>query len=272
MDLPDDNAAMVTHLSPSTYADVLSLIRRAQPVVDDIEEGDLTWCAAGLESLQSVTWDRVREATSSNGEMRMLEEMAVDGFPESRIGMPQAIRGFHQYHEDVTSTDGVVLYRDRVVILPSLRDEVLGALHAAHQGAMMTVMMTARAESSVFWPGMSADICATRSNCEHCHRMAPSQPTARLTPPILAVYPFQAVCSDFSIHRGVHYLVTVDRYSNCQSSRGRRVEPPTSYAIYAMLLPHTGLVRSLHQTGGRSSPLPRPGLSFADGACTTVSL
>lgn len=212
MDLPDDNASAVTHLSPCAHTEILSLLRRAEPEGDnDVGGDDLTWCAAGLESLRSVTWDRVKEATSSDGDMRVLEEMAADGFPESRVGMPEAIRGFHQYREDVTSADGVVLYKDRVVIPPSLRGEVLSALHAAHQGVSM---MTARAESSVFWPGMTADISATRNGCEHCHRMAPSQPAAPPTPPIPAVYPFQAVCSDFFMHRGVHYLVTVDRYSN----------------------------------------------------------
>ncbi|CAL8370103.1 unnamed protein product, partial [Gadus morhua 'NCC'] len=69
------------------------------PVADDVEEGDLAWCAAGLESLQSVTWDRVREAISSSDDMRTLEEMAADSFPESRAWMPVAIRGFHQYRE-----------------------------------------------------------------------------------------------------------------------------------------------------------------------------
>ena len=73
--------------------------------------------------------------------------------------------------------------------------------------------MTARAESSVFWPGMSADISATRNNCEHCHRMAPSQPAAPPTPPIPVVYPFQAMCADFFVHKGIYYLVMVDRYS-----------------------------------------------------------
>uniref|UniRef100_A0AAV2KGE8 Uncharacterized protein n=1 Tax=Knipowitschia caucasica TaxID=637954 RepID=A0AAV2KGE8_KNICA len=121
MDLPDDNAAMVTHLSPSTHADVLSLIRLTGPVNDEVEEGDLTWCAAGLESLRSVTWDRVKEATCSDDDMRALEEIAADGFPESRTGMPVAIRNFHQYREDITSADGVVLYKDRVIIPPSLR-------------------------------------------------------------------------------------------------------------------------------------------------------
>ena len=51
-------------------------------------------------------------------------------------------------------------------------------------------------------------------NCEHCHRMAPSQPGAPPTPPIPVVYPFLAVCSDFFVHRGVHYLVAVDGDSN----------------------------------------------------------
>lgn len=215
MDLPDDDAAVVTHTSPGTHTDILSLLRRAEPADDndndDDEGSDLSWCAAGLESLQSVTWDRVREATSSDADMRTLEEMAADGFPESRVGMPEGIRGFHQYREDITSADGVVLYKDRVVVPPSLRGEVLSSLHAAHQGVSM---MTARAESSVFWPGISADIRATRDNCGHCHRIAPSQPAAPPTPPIPATYPFQAVCSDFFTHRGVHYLVTVDRYSN----------------------------------------------------------
>ncbi|CAL8342692.1 unnamed protein product [Arctogadus glacialis] len=116
MDLPDDNAAMVTNFSPSAHADVLSLIRWAGPVADDVEEGDLAWCAAGLESLQSVTWDRFREAMSSSDDLRMFEERAADGFPESRAGMPVAIRGLYQYREDITSADGVVLYKDRYLV------------------------------------------------------------------------------------------------------------------------------------------------------------
>ena len=153
MDLPDDNTAMVTHLSPDAHADVLSLIRWQGRWPMMLRRA--TWCAAGLESLQSVTWGSFREAMSSSDDMCTFEEMAADSFPESRAGMPVAIRGFHQYREDITSADGVVLYKDRVVIPPSLHGDVLSALHAAHQGVSM---MTAHAESSVFWPGMSADM------------------------------------------------------------------------------------------------------------------
>ena len=214
-----------------------------------------------------MTWDHVREAMSSSDDLRMLEEMAADSFPESRAGMPAAIRGFHQYREDITSADGVVLYKDRVVIPPSLRGEVLSALHAAHQGVSM---MTARAESSVFWPGMSADICATRNNCEHCHRMAPSQPAAPPTPPVMAIYPFQAVCSDFFMHRGVHYLVIVDRYSNwpiISRSTGGAADLichlRRAFATY-------GTPEELASDGGPEFTSAETNAE-ADGACTTAS-
>ena len=73
--------------------------------------------------------------------------------------MPETIRDYRQYRENITSTDGVILYKDRVIVPPSVRSEILSTLHAAHQGISMK---TARAESSVFWPGISADISTTR--------------------------------------------------------------------------------------------------------------
>ena len=75
-------------------------------------------------------------------------------------------------------------------------------------------MTTARAETSIFWPGMTDDIVKVRNECEHCYSMAPSQPAAPPIQPILPVYPFQTICSDFFSYKGVHYLVVGDRYSN----------------------------------------------------------
>ena len=84
MNLPDDNAAIVNHIPPSMHTDVLSLLRQSEQDDNDdyIEEDNLTWCAAGLESLRSVTWDRVREATSSDVDMHTLEEIATDGISD----------------------------------------------------------------------------------------------------------------------------------------------------------------------------------------------
>ena len=110
------------------------------------------------------------------------------------------------------TVDGVVLYKNRIVIPSSLRQQILTVLHSAHQGV---TSMTARAETTVFWPGITPAITTLRTNCNHCNRMAPSQPNAPPFPSVPPAYLFQCVCADFFHHKGVHYLAVVDRYSNC---------------------------------------------------------
>ena len=74
-------------------------------------------------------------------------------------------------------------------------------------------MMNARAESSVFWPGITADITNIRARCFHCDKMAPSQPNAPPVTPVQPEYPFQCICADYCLKEGTGYLITVDRYS-----------------------------------------------------------
>merc|ERR1739842_48000 len=112
--------------------------------------------------------------------------------------------------DHLSTVNGVILYNDRVLVPLSLRTNVLSTLHSAHQG---TSTMTARAESSVFWPGITKDIQNIRDRCNQCHRNAPSNPSAPPTPPKLPVYPFQFICADYFTHHGTPYLVIVDRYS-----------------------------------------------------------
>ena len=106
MHLPDDKAGIANHIPSSMHTSVLSLLRRIERDDDDndyVEEDNLIWCATDLESLRSVTWDRAREATSSDVDKHILEEMATDGILDSTIEMPETIRDYHQYGENITS-------------------------------------------------------------------------------------------------------------------------------------------------------------------------
>ncbi|XP_048237502.1 uncharacterized protein K02A2.6-like [Haliotis rufescens] len=130
---------------------------------------------------------------------------------EFRHELPSSPCEYHQSCEHLHTVDGVVIYKDRIVIPPLLRQDVLTALHSAHQGVSS---MMARAEASVFWPGITPAITALRNDCNHRNRMAPSQPCGPPTPPVYPVYPFQPVRADFFHYKGINYLVVVDRYSN----------------------------------------------------------
>ena len=131
--------------------------------------------------LQSITWDTVRIATNSDDDMVKLVELVENGMPEFRHELPSSLREYFQFKEDLYTVDGVVMYRDRIVVPPSLRKSVLSVLHSAHQGISS---MMSRAESSVFWPGITPEITNLRNACNHCNRMAPSQPSAPPTPPL----------------------------------------------------------------------------------------
>lgn len=175
----------------------------------DIDADHLSTHSLSTPHLQAVTMDRVRVATTS--ELHDLTELIEAGLPPSRMDMPDGLKEYFRFKDDLSTDNGIIMYKDRVVVPPSLRKEVLSTLHAAHQG---TTSMTSRAETSIFWPGIINDIQYMRSSCSHCNRNAPSNPNAPPTPLTNPAYPFQLLCADYFHFKGHYYLVVVDRYSN----------------------------------------------------------
>ena len=207
MPLKDDVASIRS--LPCLFPDSLECIRSLAPPASD----DDSCSAFSLHAnpIQAVTWDRVRHATSSDESMFLLLSIIDEGFPDNRQDLPPSLHEYFQFRKDLFTLDGVILYKERVVIPPSLCPEVLSAIHAAHQGV---TSMNLRADASVFWPGITPDITATRTNCAHCNRIAPSNPSAPPTPLLTPEYPFQFICADFFHYKGANYVVIVDRYSN----------------------------------------------------------
>jgi hypothetical protein len=216
--LQDDIAAIdnsANHLPMNfTGNPLLAAIRIQEPPqascssnIDD----ELASLAASTLSTMAVTWDKVKLATTSDPDLSTLTTIIESGFPEFRHELPPAIQEYHKFREHLYTIDGVILYKDRIVIPPTLREQILTVLHSAHQGV---TSMTARAESTVFWPGITSAITALRENCSSCNRMTPSQPSAPPYPTTLPSYPFQCICADFFHYKGMNYLVVVDRYSN----------------------------------------------------------
>ena len=121
-DLPDDHASLS------------NIDRTHEP--DDADSELLTHRDA-TGTLGSVTWDRVREATATNPDMHLFTEPIEDGMPKTRNEMPVSIRQFHHSRHELSTTDGVAIYKDRIIIPPALRYAVLAALHAAHQGVCL---------------------------------------------------------------------------------------------------------------------------------------
>ena len=163
-----------------------------------------------VASATAITLDVVANHTMSDPTMRKLLNTVEEGFPDSVTEMPVELTAYHKLRDHLSSRDGLVTYKRRVVIPTALREEALNFLHAAHQG---TSSMTSRAEQCIFWPGITHDIKEKRENCMRCHSTAPSNPNAPPQQITVPEYPFQLICADFFNYRGNPYLIIVDRYS-----------------------------------------------------------
>jgi len=106
----------------------------------------------------------------------------------------------------------VILYNDRVVIPPSLRQKVLGSLNAARQGVPVSAMER-RARAIVFWPGMTHNIHRARNACVYCSRNALSQADPPPMPSSPPTTPFEQILADYFDYGGRHFLIIGDRFS-----------------------------------------------------------
>ena len=194
--------------SPSGHS-FMTGIRRADPPPSSYPDDQLASLAFSTLHNLAITWNRVQLTTTSDQDIIQLVSVIESGFPKFRHELPPPLQVYYQFKEH--TLDGVILYRYCVVIPPSLWQNCLTTLHSTHQGV---TSMTWRAETTVFWPGITTAIRALWETCSHSNRMAPSQPSAPPYPLISPAYPFQCVCADFFHYKGTNYLVIVDRYSN----------------------------------------------------------
>ena len=196
---------------------LINLTSTSSSISDEAEQyshGIAIGSLCSVDNLKTITWDKVKNATTNDTDMCKLSYIIQSGFPQDITSMPDELRQYFKYREYLSIIDDVILYKDKILIPLSLRSSVLECLHSAHQGASS---MTARADASVFWPGINPAILEIRAKCTACNKMAPSQPSAPPTPLSHPQYPFQYICTDYFNHRGINYLVIVDRYSNWPS-------------------------------------------------------
>ena len=99
------------------------------------------------------------------------------GFPSNKSDLQPNLREFWEVRDKLLTSDGIILMNNCIVIPKALRNQILHCLHAAHQG---TSGMSARANQTVYWPGLNAAIRTHRNNCTPCNQIAPSQPAEPL--------------------------------------------------------------------------------------------
>ena len=154
--------------------------------------------------------DMVRAAGRGDAAYTMLNTQIVEGFPDHRSQVDPLIRSYWEVRSRLSANNGLVMLDRRIVIPTGLRKRVLRNLHSAHQGV---VGMKARANETVYWPGMDASIRNHRESCHTCVKVAPSQPREPLILTETPDWPFQMIVMDLFYVEQHTYLICADRFT-----------------------------------------------------------
>ena len=165
--------------------------------------------------------------------------------------IPPEVKPYWQARGQLTVHSNLLLYGPRIVIPNSLQKDILSKIHEGHQGIQKCHL---RANTSVWWPGISKHIKDLIEQCptcvkEHIPRKEPLMPTD------LPDYPWQKIGTDLFFMNGANYLVAVDYFSRYLETI--KLKSTTSGNIIEGLksfFPDTASQRLLLATTDRSIP------------------
>ena len=170
-----------THLA----ADALSRQPVSDPTeVDTIEENRDSvnmrrYLRAFSVTIQAVHVQSTELPTDDEAWDPMLEKIAKETKTDDELqDVINAIREgkrppkpYEMLKDESAVVDGILIFRNRIVIPRSMREEVLKNLHASHLGIVRTKQ---RSRKTVFWPRIGADIEDAVRKCDRCQRDLPS--------------------------------------------------------------------------------------------------
>lgn len=180
-------------------------------VIQEMSEIKLT----NFLSIADARLTEIMNATASDQTMQAIIGYIQLGWPKSVDRVPDNVKIFFNYRNELSTQEGLVFRNDRLVIPHVLRRKLVDCCHISHNGVEATLKL---ARANLFWPGMSAQIKDVVKGCTICAKYAASQPNPPMQSHKIPLYPFQMVSMDvfFADYQGSKrkFLITVDHYSD----------------------------------------------------------
>ena len=152
----------------------------------------------------------IRQETEIDPKLRDAIKLTLQGWPKLRQEIPTHIKNWHEHRIHFSVAHRLLLYDNKIVIPDSMKAEMLTRIHMGHQG---TNKCRERADSCVWWLGITRDIKEYVEQCEHCqiHRNAQRREPLCSTP--MPEGPWEKIAADLFMFDGQMYLFMTDYYS-----------------------------------------------------------
>jgi len=156
------------------------------------------------------TIDDIYAAAAQDDEYTKLITQIKAGWPDTPAAVPEELRQFMTFGDELTVADGLVYKGSRVVIPRGARNDILQRIHASHIGVNGCIR---RAREAVFFPGITAAIKQLVSKCPICVQYQTEQQKQPLMSHKVPSRPWEKIGTDIFSYHGQDYLITVDYLS-----------------------------------------------------------
>ena len=134
----------------------------------------------------------------------------LHGWPRQESAVPLCLRPFYSVKSELSCIEGLLVFRDRIVVPTSMRNCILELIHESHQGI---AKCRDRAAMAVWWPGLSKGIKELVEGCDSCRENRPTNGQHPLCPIELPERPWEVLGTDLFEFKKKTYIVLVDYYS-----------------------------------------------------------
>lgn len=154
--------------------------------------------------------DRIRSATQSNKQLQSVLRLIKGGWPDRVSSVTHSAKDYYTGKDSLSTCEGLITLGCRIVIPQLMRQEIVERIHDGHQSLSKCRI---RAQETVWWPKILADIKRRIETCTFCQENKRTQRKEPLQPTPLPERPWQKVATDICEYKGKQYVVISDYYS-----------------------------------------------------------
>ena len=136
--------------------------------------------------------------------------LTLNGWSDRVHEVPRITCHFWSTWDELTEENGILLKGNWVCIPPELYERMLSNLHGNHRGIEKIRHLS---QSTVYWPGLDADIADYVNHCKTCTQHRAKQAVQPMLPRDVPDSPWQDLVADFFTYNHKEYLLIVDVFS-----------------------------------------------------------
>ena len=153
---------------------------------------------------------QLQRETAIDPTMNLLSKTIQDGWPDEIRQVPNSLRTFWSYRDELGIVNGIIFKGRQVVVPQPLRADILEQLHTSHMGIERTRRL---ARDAVYWPGINKDIENIVKTCQACQENQDQQHKEPLEPHEVPPTPWTKLAADLFHLDGTDFLLITDYHS-----------------------------------------------------------